>query len=164
MCSMRTAQWVTRSIVVTAIIAVLSGCSALEPSTLVVTFPDSSDSADAVAGSTADPASTPPPAATDIPAPSDDVKGAIAFTNVAAITYATQNPGKVIPQVDELADYGLDLSELTTTITIYSKELALKFCVEGKTPAGYTYKMAFDEEKTKGPNVVAGTCVEGTDY
>ena len=163
MCSMRTAQWVTgqwvtRSIVVTAIIAVLSGCSALEPSTLVVTFPDSSDSTDAVADPVPDPAA-------DFPAPSEDVKLAISDAVIAVSTFMVQSPGVAAPQADGLADYGLDLSKNSTTVTIFNAELSAFFCIQGDTPTGFSYKYVSEYVAVNGVSpIVAGTCVEGTDY
>ena len=155
---MRTAQWVTRYIVVAAIVAALSGCSALEPAKLVVTFPGTTGSTDAGQGSVSDPAA-------DAPPPSEDVKVAISDSVIAVATFMVAQPGVAIPQPDGLADYGLDLSSNSTTVTIFSEELSVSYCIQGETPAGTTYKFVSEYVAVNGVSpIVAGSCTAGTDY
>ena len=155
---MRTAQWVTRSIVVAVIVAALSGCSALEPAKLVVTFPGTAGSTDATPGSI-------PDQAADAPPPSEDVKVAISDSVIAVSTFMVAQPGVAIPQPDGLADYGLDLSSNSTTVTIFSEELSVNYCIQGETPVGTTYKFVSEYVAVNGVSpIVAGSCTAGTDY
>jgi len=139
MWSMRPARWFTRSVVVLALAATLAGCAASEPEVV-------DENAGAVPGT---------------PAASQDIIAALANARIAVLTYMVGSPGKVVPQVADLADYGYDNTLTTAAITVYSQELSLEaaYCLEAKTGAGFVYKAVGDD----GP-VIPGTCTLDTDY
>ena len=138
MTNMRTAHWLARSLVVTALAVALAGCAASDPAPV-----------DPNAGAVPN---TPPASAS--------IVAALASARVAVVTYMVESPGTVVPQVADLADYGYDNTLTDATITVYSQELSIeaKYCLEA-TRAGYVYKAVGNDG-----DVIPGTCTKDTDY
>jgi len=138
MTNMRTAHWLARSLVVTALAVALAGRAASDPAPV-----------DPNAGAVPN---TPPASAS--------IVAALASARVAVVTYMVESPGTVVPQVADLADYGYDNTLTDATITVYSQELSIeaKYCLEA-TRAGYVYKAVGNDG-----DVIPGTCTKDTDY
>jgi len=139
MTNMRSAHWITRSVLVVTLAAALAGCAPSAPAPV-----------DPNAG-----------ALPNTPAASADIVAGLANARIAVVTYMVESPGTVVPQVAQLADYGYDNTLTNAAITVYSQELSLEaaYCLEAKTAAGFVYKAVGND----GP-VIPGTCTKDTDY